>query len=391
MSAEKSAKILIAFAACGLLARVVLASVSTGSYDAILWRQFASQISERGLLDLYRSNPHFNHPPIPGWWAASSLAVSNTIGLRFELIFKLPMIASDAVVCVLLWRIWAKRRSTVFAAAVVAAYAWNLDALLLSAYHCDTDSIYAMLALLAVYLVEEKRAHLLGGLALGAAINVKLIPIVLIIPMLGGYRDPRSAARFLAGLAIGAVPFLVPIISAGGDFIAHAMSFTSMPAYWGVNHFLREFVRIPRFSGLASPIMERFHLIGRYIVILAIALLTLVMRRRATAGAPVDRYTTCAASAAIFLILAPGLAMQHAVLPIPLLMAAAPWFGTLYGTIVGIGAFFAYWLGWSGTIPLESTIGVTDDAAPAVQFGLLAWATLIAFVWKIFRGHDDER
>ena len=158
-----------------------------------------------------------------------------------------------------------------------------------------------------------------------------------------------------------------------------------MPAYWGVNVFLRELVRIPRFSGWAQPFMDRFHDAGRYIVILAIALFTLVMRRREASGARVDRYTTCAASAAIFLILAPGFGMQYSVFPIPLLMVAAPFFGLLYGTIAGVGLFFMYWLEWSGTLPLGSTIGSPDDAAPAVQFGLLGWGTLIAFVWKIFR------
>jgi hypothetical protein len=270
---------------------------------------------------------------------------------------------------------------------ILTLYAWNPCAFLLSAYHCNTDSIYAMLALLAVYLVEVRRAHMLGGLALGAAINIKLIPLVLIIPMLGAYRDPRLAARFLAGLALSALPFLIPLIGAGASFLANAISYTSVPSYWGVNVFLRELSRLPRFSGWATPITEQFHHIGRWIVILAIVLVTLVMRRRATSA---NRYATCAISAAIFLILAPGFGMQYAVFPIPLMMVAAPLFGMLYGTLAGLGLFFIYWLGWSGTVPLASTLGVPDDAGPAVQFGLLAWAVLIAFVWNFLRGRSND-
>jgi hypothetical protein len=308
--------------------------------------------------------------------------------VRFEFIFKLPMIVSDALVCALLWKIASKRRAPLFAAAIVAAYAWNLSALLTSAYHCNTDSIYAMFALLAVYLVEDHRAHLLSGLALGAAINVKMIPIVLIIPMLGGYRDPRLAARFLAGLSISALPFLIPLLGSGSAFIHNALAYTPAPNYWGLNVFLRELVRIPRFSGWAQPMMNQFHHVGRYLVLLTIVLFTLVMRRRSP---HVDRYTTCPASAAIFLILAPGFGGQYGVFPIPLLMIAAPFVGMLYGTISGVGGFFIYWLGWTGTLPLESTLGTPDDAAPGVQLGLLAWATLIAFVWNRFRGASDEQ
>lgn len=381
------AKLLLGAAMLGIAARVVLAAMSTGSYDAILWRQFAGQIQDHGLIQLYRANPHFNHPPIAGWWASASLSLANAMHLRFELVFKLPMIGSDMIVSVLLWKIWRKRRASLFASMIVAAYAWNLDAILLSAYHCNTDSIYAMFALLAVYLVEEQRAHLLGGLALAAAINVKLIPVVLIIPMLGAYRDPRLAARFLAGLALGALPFLVPILGAGSAFIHNAIAYTSVPSYWGLNVFLRELTRIPRFSGWAQPIMDRYHELGRWIVLLTIVLVTLILRRKPAA----DRYVSCAVSATIFLILAPGFGMQYTVFPIPLMMVVAPFFGTLYGALTGIGALFIYWLGWSGSIPFDSPTGMPDDAGPAVQFGLLAWAVLIAFVWKTLRGRDEQR
>ena len=51
-------------AALGLLARILLAASSVGSYDAVLWRQFAEQIRADGMIELYRANPHFNHPPI---------------------------------------------------------------------------------------------------------------------------------------------------------------------------------------------------------------------------------------------------------------------------------------------------------------------------------------
>ena len=93
MSSARITKSLLAVAMLGLLARLVLAGISTGSYDAILWRGFAQQLAQRGLFDVYRSNPHFNHPPIPGLWAEAAFAIATHS--RFEFIFKLPMIASD--------------------------------------------------------------------------------------------------------------------------------------------------------------------------------------------------------------------------------------------------------------------------------------------------------
>ena len=55
--------------------------------------------------------------------------------------------------------------------------------ILVSGYHGNTDAVYAMLSLLAVYLLQDRNRPLLAGLALGLAINIKLIPVLLIPPL----------------------------------------------------------------------------------------------------------------------------------------------------------------------------------------------------------------
>ena len=67
------------------------------------------------------------------------------------------------------------------------------------------------------------------------------------------------------------------------------------------------------------------------------------------------------------------------------------WISFALALPAGIGAFFIYWLGWSGSLPLDSTMGTPDDAAPGTQFGLLAWATLIGFVWNIWTNRRTEK
>ena len=372
---------LLALAVLGLGLRVALSAVSFGSYDAMLWSGFAAKIAEHGLLDVYATERHFNHPPIPGYWAALAWLIAERLpGASFPFVFRLPMIAADAVVCVLLWKIWSRRScGAVFAALVAAGFAWNLDAILVSAHHCNTDPLYAALALLAVYLVEDRRAHFLGGLALGAAINVKLIPVLLVFPMVGGYRDARQVARFLAGLAVAALPFVPVLLLRGAEFSRNAIDYTSVAAYWGVNLFLLEMVRLPRFLGWAQPILEYYQDLGRYVLVLAVSLAVLVARRRGE----LDRYSTCAVTAALFLILAPGFAIQYTVFAGALLFAVRPGVGALYGALVGIQLFITYWLGGDGRLPIDS--GRTGDhAAPGPLFGLLAWAVLIAFVWHAY-------
>ncbi len=84
-----------------------------------------------------------------------------------------------------------------------ALYAWCLDAILVSGYHCNTDPVYAFLCLLCVWLIADKGWHFRGGLVLAAALNVKLTPVLLAAPLLLNCRDWRQAGRFIAGLSMG--------------------------------------------------------------------------------------------------------------------------------------------------------------------------------------------
>src|SRR5438067_1706322 len=163
----------IGFIVLGLIARVILACFSWGTADANTWHEFGRRISAGGLLPLYHTDPTFNHPPLAGYFAGMAYYLANVSGISFSLIFKLPSIAADTITCLLLWRI--DRRAGPW---IAAAFAWNLDSILVTGHHCNTDSIYATLCLASDYLVEGRGAHFLSGLALGAAINVKLIPVV---------------------------------------------------------------------------------------------------------------------------------------------------------------------------------------------------------------------
>ena len=119
-------------------------------------------------------------------------------------------------------------------------YAWSLDAILVSGYHCNTDPIYAFFCLLCAYLLQNKRCHFLAGLALAAAINVKLTPVLLILPLLLWHRSWRSASKFVLGLAVGALPFVPVLVLAGKPFYANAIAYKSNPDNWGITCLLMQ-------------------------------------------------------------------------------------------------------------------------------------------------------
>lgn len=392
-------RVFLALIVLGVVARVALAAISYGSLDAKIWESFARGIHDDGLLKLYAERHQFNHPPIPGLWAAGALRISGWTGLRFQFVFKLPMIAADALACWLLWRAWRERgASPVFAMGVATLFAWNLDSILIAGHHCNTDPIYAMLALASVYLAQARRAHFASGLALAAAINVKLIPVLLILPMIAAFNGRRNVpamARFLGGLSVGVLPFIVVLIAQGAAFARNALAYASGVEYWGFNYFLRTAARQPKLADWAKGVIDEFHDRGRFVMILAIALAMLHLRRRSAASASessagFDRYSAAAVAAALFLVLTSGFGYQYTVFVGPLLLAVRPLCGAMYGLLSGMYLLTNYWLGWFGGFPIDTTLA-PDPVAPGPLFGLLAWATLVVFVYGELRGMTKPR
>jgi len=59
---------------------------------------------------------------------------------------------------------------------------------------------------------------------------------------------------------------------------------------------------------------------------------------------------------------------------------------TVYSALAALLLFFTYWQMWTGTFPMDSH-SLIGPTTPGPLYGLLAWATLIVFV---FTGYDDR-
>lgn len=354
--------------------RVGLLCVSRGSNDALLWENLASQMTRIGLIETYRHQGAMNHPPLSGLWAAGVYRAAQETKIPFYLLFKIPVVLCDAITCLLLYLIWRHRSGARAGLLAAAAFAWSLNAILLSAHHCNTDSIYAMLCVLALWLARKHPFP--SGLALGAAINVKLIPALLVLPLLGTARRWREAAWMLAGLCLAAIPFLWMFIVLPYRFRMRVLGYQPGAGGWGIGELLETLAKIDGWKPYLSAVLDRYAAGSKTLIFASIALATLLLRRKKHG----DRFAASAIAVLLFAILAPSFALQYGAIVGAVLFAYDLRAGAWWGAIRGLQLFCDYYLGWDGTIPITSLggnlLGSTVDI-----LAMLAWlATLLVLL-----------
>jgi hypothetical protein len=370
--------------------RLLISWFSYGTNDITTWHDFGRAIYTDGLSEAYRSLPKLNHPPIPAYWSAIAYSLTRDHDSFFPFVFRIPAILADVGSCLILALIW-QRRSTSRPWLAALAMALNLDAILISAFHGNTDNVYAFLSLLAVYLLCDLRMPFLSGLALAAAINNKLIPLVLIFPMLALCGNWREAIRFSVGLSFGALPFIIALIATGPALYHNVLSYTSDPNRWGIIWIARGLKHVPGMRGIGNTFVDRYHVWGRFVVLAICILLALFGRARKWNG-----YQLAATTMVAMLVFAPGFAVQYTVALAPLLLAVSLRWGSVYGALAGLFVLITYILYgthlWPPRSQFEGLIPYKAAAVGAIVWLLLAWMLVRAiYDAMIARKHDPPR
>ena len=148
---------------------------SIGCDDADIWLEHATFIAEHGIGFAYQHPEMSDSLSIIPPDGVSFVARVPTVRARFASLFVVhegPGLLMELVSALLVWRVWTKH-SAERAAGAFAAYGTSLALIAVCGFHCNTDCAYAGLTLAAFYLVRERRAYTLAGLALAAALNVR--------------------------------------------------------------------------------------------------------------------------------------------------------------------------------------------------------------------------
>jgi hypothetical protein len=366
-------------AALGIVATFGVSLCSWGTNDTLSFARFANGLERDGLLATYRHDPLFNHPPLVSLWCRAALAAAGDSALAFAVVFRIPIVLAGGACALLLARIARLRGASPRAAAAMAAsVAWNPCLILVAGYHCNTDPLYATLSLLAVHLLQDRRRPLLAGLALGLAINVKLIPVLLIVPLALTLRSWRDLFAFAGGLALMALPFLPPLLMEPA-FARNVLHYRSQLDNWGVPYLLAQATTgdlSPRGEPTGNDLPSLYFRTGSALVLAAV-LGWAALARRLNRW---DAYRVAAVTFALFLVLTPGFGVQYLVIAVPFLYATTTRaFANAYGLLAGLFLLATYWMFWDGGFPLSSLLN-SRFPAPLAVLGLLPWGLLVYFL-----------
>jgi hypothetical protein len=350
----------------GLCIRLLIARNSIGSNDIVLWERFARLVKHFGVLQVYAIEAWFNHPPLMGLYSEQALDLADRLNLPFGIVFKVvPILASTLTI----WLVYRIGRLNVF---WLLLYACNPIDVLISAYHGNTDALVVMFSIASVWLADQNRVFL-GGLALGAAMNVKLIPTVLIVPMVLSI-PPRQIWRFMLGLGLCVLPYVPVYMYAWDGFRHNAIEYNSFWAPWGIG--LIKDMLTGRLAEYAPPFASFAMGAGKTLILFSsavIGVIQLVFR-------PWTRAELCGIAFAGFLAITPGFGVQYMIYPAAFLAAVSGYrrsFQFLY--VGGIFVFFVYLGYWTGTYPAFSNFDRPYELRTLV-FGCLAWLSLCRFL-----------
>jgi hypothetical protein len=295
-------------------------------------------------------------------------------------LFKVVPVVADALTMLLVSNVWSRRAGRHAASRVAALYAWAFVPLLVSAYHGNTDALCASLAFLAAYLFEEHDMQFGSGLALAAATNVKLIPLLLLPAFLVSRLQPRPLRRFGAGFGMGLLPFVPVFLRHATSFYRNAIAYQSNADRWGLRYLLRYAAENPTLRPMANALELRFARDARHAIVLIVSALCAseLVRRR------LNLYELCALAFSTFLLLTPGFGVQYLVYPCSFLFATRVRLGVWYSICGGlfIGGVYLAFFNWR---PPWRSFVCTEFPPPTPLLGFLAWTILLRGVVECYR------
>lgn len=390
--------LVVVVAVAAALTKLAIASLTLGSNDVIAFYQFAKVIEAHGLAWTYEHSILFNHPPLVGylleglaWLDHQPFFLEN--GLTFPLLLRLPGIAADFAVVLLivsLVREYPHLRPPQWALLLFAA---SPVSIMIAGFHGNTDSIMVLFLVVSTTVAVRDRP-LLCGVFLALSCEIKIIPLLL-FPIFFFFWTARSKARWFVGAFFTTVLLLAaePLLRSPAAFAKNVLSYGSFWGIWGLTYCLRmtglhEFSKTSFFD--LTP-AQNIIMMGLKLLVVA-GILVLAWRRRRLARSAL--FASIGYAWMIFFVFSPAVAAQYLIWPAPFILLLAP---TFYGIlVVASSAFlFALYTITSGGFPWYFAHASNKLNSICAHWAVIPWLALVAglvvMAWQARRGKPAVR
>lgn len=360
-------------AVVGLLAlvgKLTIAATTRGTNDVRIYTSFARTIARVGPVNVYGVKNAgidlYNHGPVTGLLLdlASHLARH---GASITFMIRVPACLGDLLTCLLVFELVRMRSSLRYAVAAGIAVSLSPVLIAVSGFHGNTDPFFVSLILLSAWLLSARRLPTAAGAALGLALCIKIVPVVVLPALLiAALRRGRGdALRFSAALAIVCAAFwALPMLEYFPQVKANVFEYAGeVYRPWGLPQFAT-------WAGLPPHLTDALIGSGRFAVVLLAAGLGayLSWRRPQAVGAAVGL------ALGTFLLLSPAGAAQYLAWPAAGLLVAEFWGGLAYNLIAGAFLVKLY-TNWSDGFPWDIAHS-RAFSQPELVFAALIWAVL---------------
>jgi hypothetical protein len=365
-------------ASIAFFAKVLISFSTFGSTDVLTWRADVAKVKTEGVESLYRNgvtylNPDgsirlyqpFIHPPfvvhlLRAWdW----LELATAVPLQFWM--RLTCAASDVATVLLLAGILRLPQYQVSQISLRRLLILALSPILLmiSGFHANTDPIMIGLVVAAVYLLEARGFATAAGVALGAAVSIKVAALIFAPVLL--LHCGRRAYRFALASIITVLALSSPyLVTSTGAVINVIGSYSSQYGIWGMS-------LLAYAAGLDASHVQ---LIAKIVLIAGILALAVHMNGREN---PQPLLLQCAVTAFVFLALSPGFGVQYLAWAVPWTVALSVPLASAYQLTGGAFLFLYYNRGARG-LPWYFADSLHNPVwyGSVVYAGLICWATI---------------
>lgn len=341
------------------LVKLVLAAVTIGTNDVVTWRAFADNAMLCGRCAYQFPGPYgdpFNHPPFI-IHVLKLIGTSSTAWFPFWI--RLPAILADIGTVLVVTRLIPG-----ISTRLSVLLALNPVSILVSGFHGNTDPVMIFFVVLAIYLLKTNRLNWAAA-AFGMAINIKVVPLLL-VPAILIYIWSRKSARGVAlFVCIGAVVVLalsMPYILTNPLAIFKAtLGYRGLYGRWGITLFL---VGLP-ISMAGHDIAYR--VLQLLVIALTLALAVYLNKRK------FDLIYQIGLIFFLFFLFTPAHALQYLAWPLPFILALGFWWSLAYYTSAGLYLFLTYNFWSQGQWYFADSHKTVELDTVSTMAGLVCW------------------